>query len=384
MTSCKREKGYLKPTSTGTIHYLRSQTSAFQGCLSLDETLIQDQLIRYELPEEKGLEVLFEGVESVYNLNREFFHDDGTATEIDGFLNSAPNLLTDSLDNDRSLKKAPYFDLGITGLPNDLGFAQTGATAFMACAPANLEESFFETMYARGDFDRDHEDIQDLAACFYHRVDLPTEINKIWPRYTEKRYQAAKNSIWAKVNKKMPFWAKRFHRVWDKLSDAQAEALKLEWFYEDLEKPTQVENAKRLGISVASYQERLEWAYKKLRDLYPEIARRRRRRQNSSTVEPQLIPGPLYKILPTGEKVQIEHPVIQVKVLTAQERHEILKWAYESTTANYLFRYDRYTEVDDTEDEDKLDAEEEAVEKEHQDYLHLKAEETEQKLKAGF
>ncbi len=131
----------------------------------------------------------------------------------------------------------------------------------MACAPPNLEESFFETMYARGDFDQEHEDIQNLAACFYHRIDLPSEMKKIWPRYTEKRYQAAKNSIWAKVQKKMPPWAKKFFRIWDKLSESQSEASKLEWFYEEVEKPTQEENAKKVGISIASYQERLGWAY---------------------------------------------------------------------------------------------------------------------------
>lgn len=55
----------------------------------------------------------------------------------------------------------------------------------------------------------------------------------------------------------MPLWAKNFHLIWDKLSEAQADALKLEWIYEDAEKPTQEENAKKLGISIASYQERL-------------------------------------------------------------------------------------------------------------------------------
>jgi hypothetical protein len=70
-------------------------------------------------------------------------------------------------------------------------------------------------------------------------------------------HQAVKNSIWAKVQKKMPLWAKNFHLIWDKLSEAQADALKLEWIYEDAEKPTQEENAKKLGISIASYQERL-------------------------------------------------------------------------------------------------------------------------------
>jgi len=70
-------------------------------------------------------------------------------------------------------------------------------------------------------------------------------------------------------------------------------------------------------------------------------------------------------------------------VLSTQQRHEILKWAHEST-ANHLFRYDQYTNVDDTETEEEQEAEEEAIEKEHQDYLLLKAEEYEQNKKGGF
>lgn len=57
-----------------------------------------------------------------------------------------------------------------------------------------------------------------------------------------------------------------------------------------------------------------------------------------------------------------------------------IKWSWESTR-NYTFRYDAYTDVDDPEDEDELEAVEEAIEKEHQDYLHLKAKESEQKKK---
>lgn len=310
MTACKKEKGYLKSTSAGTLHHQRSRSSAFIGCLPLEEILIQDHLIRYETREVGGLEVLFEGVEAAQNLNAEIFQDDGTATQVEGFLATTPNLLTESLDNDRGLKKASPLDQGLRDyLPNALGYAQTGVSAFMASAPPNLEESFFQAMYIGGDFDRDHEDIQNLAACFYHGVDLPSEIIKIWPRYTEKRYQAAKNSIWAKVHKKMPQWAKKFYRIWDNLSDSQAEALKLEWFYEDDEKPTQEESAKRLGISIASYQERLEWAYKKLEILYPEFTTRKRK--NPTVTKMAQPPEPLYEILTCGDKVQIQHPVRQ-------------------------------------------------------------------------
>ncbi|HXH76680.1 MAG TPA: hypothetical protein VNJ08_17045 [Bacteriovoracaceae bacterium] len=382
LASCKKQNGYLRPTSTGTIHFLRSQTSAFQGCLPLEDILIQENLIRYESREIGGLEVLFEGVESAQNLNSEIFEDDGTPTSIESFLDTTPDLLTDKRDNDRKLKTASFSDKGLRNyLPDALGFAASSASAFFSCRPENVQDSFFQVMYARGDFDFKYEDIQNVATCLYHRIDVPQEIKKIWPRYTEKRHQETIAKIWVIVRKKMPFWAKRFGRIWDKLTTAQADALRLEWFYTTLEKPTQEESANKLGISVASYQERLEWAYKKLQELYPEFPRRRRK---SSIPDEEVInPAPLYKVLPSGEKVQIEFPVMQVKDLTLQQKHEIKKWVYESSI-NYMFRYQSYTDVEDLEDEEEQEAVEEYIEKEHEDYLRLKTEESDLKQKAGL
>jgi hypothetical protein len=48
LASCKKQNGYLRPTSTGTVHFLSSASSTFEGCLPLEEALIQENLIRYE------------------------------------------------------------------------------------------------------------------------------------------------------------------------------------------------------------------------------------------------------------------------------------------------------------------------------------------------
>lgn len=379
LASCKIDNGYLRQTSTGTVHFLRSQTSAFQGCLPLEEELIKENLIRYETRETSGLEVLFEGIEWAQNLNAEIFEDDGTPTSIESFSDFTPDLLTDKRDNDRNLKKGSSKDENLREyLPDALGFASSSVAAFLSSGPENLQDSFFQTMYARGDFDKESDDIQNLASCFYHRIDLPSEIKKIWPRFTQKRFELTKNAIWAKVYKKMPFWAKRFHRIWDKLTQAQSDALMLEWFYESDEKPTQEENALALGISVDSYKERLKLANKKLGTLYPEFPRLKRKKPR--VVKKTIKPAPLYQILPSGEKVEIEISVMRKKTLSTKEKHEIKKWVYESTM-NYMFRFQAYTDVDDIEDEEEQEAVEEYIEKEHQDYLLFKAEESEQKLK---
>ncbi len=131
LTSCKNQNGYLGPTSAGTIHFIRSQTSAFQGCLPLEEKLIQENLIRYETREVGGLEVLFEGVESAQNLNAEIFEDDEIPTSIESFFDTTPDLLTDKRDNDRKLKKASARDEALRDyLPDALGFASSSLGAF--------------------------------------------------------------------------------------------------------------------------------------------------------------------------------------------------------------------------------------------------------------
>ena len=115
--------------------------------------------------------------------------------------------------------------------------------------------------------------------------------------------------------------------------------------------------------------------------LYPEFTRRKRKKRASKKVAPP--PEDLYEIIPSGERVRVEHPTKQDKILTSRERHEILKWAHDST-ANSLFRYDPYTDADDFITEEEQEAEEEAIEQEHQDHVRLKAEESELKHKAGL
>lgn len=377
--SCKAQKGYLKDSSAGTLHHRNSPTTAFAGCLPLEESLIEDHLVRYETREVGGLEVLFEGVEDAQNLNVEIFIED-SPSNVHDYLDVIGDFLTDDRDNDRKLKKATAFDEGLRAyFPEALGFAQNGFGAFAGQAPENIYDSFFETMYARGDFDQENEDFQQLAACFYHGVDDPKEMKKVWPRYTERRYREVSSMIWRKVHKRMPFWAKRFDRIWEKLSSAQASALKAEWFYEADEKPTQKESAQLLCISVASYQERLEWAYKKLEDIFPEFERRKRK--NPVVLKAIDPPEPLYQILPSGEKVLIPLPEKKDRTITKHEIHEIKRWVYESST-NYLFKYERYTDIEDEINEDDEDAIEEEIEKEHEDYLKLKKEQ--QKLKVAF
>lgn len=189
-------------------------------------------------------------------------------------------------------------------------------------------------MYNQGKFDRDTDDVQNLATCLIHGIDILDEIIKVWPRYSKERFDKCKNYIDRKVNKNMPWWAKRFDKIWTKLTEAQIETLTLEWYFEGDEKPSQAENAEKLGISLASYQERLYFAYKKFEKLYPEFKRKKR---SPVKAEVKISPAPLFVINSEGEKIKIPQPVKKLKNLSYRQKMEIKRWAKESTTDNLIF-----------------------------------------------
>jgi hypothetical protein len=336
LPGCEKLKSFLKPNSLGTINHLNNSDSSFSGCLELEDFLLKELLIRYETREVGGLEVLFEGIESIHNLNAEIFNDDYLNGEdllssvgmASFYLDSLENKVIDDVDNDKGLKGRFSDESLVSYFPDALGYAQSSTNALSSNAPRNLHDSFFISLYVQGEFDKNSDDLQNLATCFFHGVDSEEEIKKIWPRYTEARFQKLKSVIFARVSKKMPWWAKRFEKIWTKLSEPQIEAISLEWFYEEDEKPSQLENANQLGISVASYQERLDWAYKKLEDLYPELKR----------IKPSTVPAPLYLIRPNGEKEEIPFPVKKDKELSVKQKMLIRKCSKDKSLGNLIFR----------------------------------------------
>lgn len=226
------------------------------------------------------------------------------------------------------LSKGQFSDESlISYFPQTLGYAQSSANILSTSPPRNLHESFLHSLYAHGEFDNHSEDIQNLATCLIHGINTPSEMKKIWPRFTELRYQKLKVIISTIVRKKMPWWARRFDKIWNKLSDAQAEAISLEWFYEGDEKPSQLENSAKIGITVASYQERLGWAYQKIEELYPELSRIKRR---NSVKQVEIKPSKFFEILPDGSRIELPLPISKEKLLSSSQRAIIKKWSKQS------------------------------------------------------
>ena len=251
---------------------------------------------------------------------------------------SIENKVTDETDNEKQHPWRFTDESLISFLPSSLGYTQPITNTFATVAPNNLYDSFFLSLYAQGVFDKESDDLQNLATCLLHEIDTEVEIKKIWPRYSKLRYNKLKKVIWSKVTKKMPWWAKRFNKIWNILSDPQIDALTLEWFHDSDIKPSQLDNANQLGISIAAYQERLHWAYKKIEDLYPEFKRIKRRKTESLLKKRS--PAPLYLIDINGEKIEIPTTAKREKKLTARQIIQIRKRAREVTKDKFVLMED--------------------------------------------
>jgi len=382
-TDCKNLGGYSKFNSIGTLKYNIEENKNFIGCTDVDEFLIENNLIRYYQRETTGLEVLFSGIERMPNIyiNSEKF-------DLLNILNDHKHIHENAefLDNESSGEDSLLFNVGIdsdlfsTGLENDIGImfmtdkpglSQSFSNDIFATRPTNLIDSFFKTLYSKGLFspkfvkiegetlrekrkrEQKENDLFTVASCLLSRIDSGLEMKKIWPRYTKIRFLKFKEKIYKMIDKNLPKWAQKFNRIWEKLTEAQAEVILEEWFYEELEKPTQKESASKLGITISSYQDRLEGAYKKFEKLYPEFTRQKRKMKIEET---ELIIYPLYETR-GGEKNEIPIPKRDSKNkpknranISELELFKIQKWAIETTESKLGIRANyAYDEIDSIE-----------------------------------
>ena len=63
--------------------------------------------------------------------------------------------------------------------PETLGFAQSSGHDLFSTAPQNIQDSFFISLYAQSEFEKDSDDIQNLVTCLIHGIDNP----KIFLKY---------------------------------------------------------------------------------------------------------------------------------------------------------------------------------------------------------
>jgi len=368
--------------------FKNQNSNTFKFCQEVESYLVDNQLIRYEMREMTGLEVLFDGIEKIYNLNAEIYnydHFEGIGprdlTQLSSSIefHNSSSLKKDNLSkNEDFLGKNQKIIITesvstqdsepsiLNHLPENLGLAQSFGYDLLSCPPDNIFDSVFQSLYQQGVFEPKFaeikgetkeerlkrelkdDDFSTVATIMFHGLEDRKLIKSFWPRYTDSRFEKNKNKVYATVNIKMHKYLKRFSKIWNLLTDNQVDALNAEWFYEELEKPTQEQLAKNLGITVSSYQERLELAYKKLQKLYPDLDRIRRRKLRSSP------------------EAKLVHPE---KKLSPQERAKIKNWAKEKMEIylNSLKRYSQDYVIVETEDKANANSDTtQSVENDHQ------------------
>ncbi|MCY4643791.1 MAG: hypothetical protein OXB88_04160 [Bacteriovoracales bacterium] len=319
----KKEGAYIDAKSPAVERYReQNPESGFNGCTEVEQCLINWELLRYEAREPSGLEVLFKGIvkgtpdsgldriqgltadhfnadtiedfgsdeislgETIFahshnenNHNPTLYDDRGES--VPNFFDKIENITSEGHEGEEEGDRARenmFIDEDMIAALSSLGYGRSLAHELFSAAPDDLDEVVFNDLHRRGIFEQYDEDLVKAATCMAQKRDLRKDILPIWPRYTKRRFESKKRIIKKIIDERGPFWAKRFSLIWAKLTPAQIEAVKCEFFHGEQEKPSKLESAAKLGISVSSYQERLEWAYKKIAKLYPEFERVRRRR----------------------------------------------------------------------------------------------------------
>lgn len=338
---CRAANSYEFINSKGSQKYLKDNPLfLFKSCTDVESYLIENQYIKYDSREQSGLDVLFNGIDKLRNLTSDHLELDCIGNEditnqemsIDDVINQAQAYFEDNdLFGEEKSEERPEYDLEsssdsryeynhvleqksdldlmrisplaaesiIASVAPLLGFNHSMAHDIFASAPESLVESIFNKLYYKNEFSED-DDMQAAAYIRYERHDDPRKLKKIWKKYTARRLKLQNKRIDKIIWKSTPSWFKRFKKAMGKLTDNQMEAIRSEYFHKEDEKPTQAQSARKLKISVSSYQERLEWAYLKFEDIYPELERVCRRK----TKKKKLIngPAPIYDICVTSGK----------------------------------------------------------------------------------
>ena len=248
--------------------FQNSDSELFSICQVVENYLVQNNLVRYELREISGLEVLFDGIEKIYNLNAEIYNYDylegigpkdltqmTSALEFQESSDLTKDLLSQSEDFLEDNQKILAIETISTQetepsilnhLPENLGLAQSFSYDLLSHPPDNLFDSTLLSLYQQGTFEPQlseiknetieerikrelkNDDYNAVATIMLHGLDDPKLMKKFWPRYTESRFEKNKNKVYAVVNRKMHRYLKRFNKFWDLLTDAQLDAINLE------------------------------------------------------------------------------------------------------------------------------------------------------------
>lgn len=351
---CKKLKDYLKPNSTGTDNYHQEHSSDFEGCEDVESYLIKHNLVRYESREAVVSDLIINSFDIIPDDHNYRYIDPEPYDEEQfniklkekvSFIKIAKKLRKEDKSVPDGLLGSDYsMDNILNHLPAHLGLSRSFAHEIFKTGAKDLFETTFRRAFAKGLFYQQFEHKKDytkaqilkviqaddlLSAAMIRAKGITDEEDMLhfWPRYTKERFDEQNKKIDEIVIASMPYKFIKFNKIWDRLTPPQAEAFKLEYFYDSFEKPTQLENAKKLGVKLSSYKDRLEGAIKKLEKLYPEFERVNRRAVKHLPEAYMDAYEPVYKI-ENGERSRISPLRIRPKrIITEQDKVIIKKWA---------------------------------------------------------
>jgi hypothetical protein len=155
--------------------FKNSDSPIFKLCIDIETYLTENYLICYELREMSGLEVLFEGIEKIYNLNGEIYYSDfmegGGPHNLNQISTSLDAQSSESLKKDTLSKNEDFLgpnqqiilveSVSLTDaepsilnhLPENLGLVQSFGYDLLSCPPDNLFDSVFQSLYQQGVFE---------------------------------------------------------------------------------------------------------------------------------------------------------------------------------------------------------------------------------------
>ena len=258
---CKTLGGYLNPDSKGTIAFKKQNKSKkiskkfqFNGCQQIEGLLIDNYELRYDGREVTGLEVLFNGIEQIQDYRGSTHFYTYTSNDVNDHSTNIENamihkhmkknhLYQSSDPNGAEASKTRF----LTEMPKELQINTNKMAEIWSSKPKDILDAMLRTCWSKGVFETGTEELVRTAYIMMKHIEIPEVIEQIWPKFDKEKFKAHEKLVWALVKKNMPVWAKKFKGFLKALTKEQKEAIELEWFYPDDEKPTQADLAATLG-----------------------------------------------------------------------------------------------------------------------------------------
>lgn len=272
--------------SHGTRAYRKLQNgkAKFLGCQRLENTLVEEKLVRLIPAEREEL-----GWHLIEGTDREpLFSLPSPDESIEMYADLAAFAIEIAIDPHKRKMAAQIalsFHSGYSPAISDL----------IRLPPVDINHAQIRRLLSHGAFDSNLR-LKIAAFLLSRNIKNKAVTQHIFPHYDFEEFKQAKREIDRIVAKTLPEKLKRLRKVWKSFTTKQKMALKLKYD----EELSHEESAGRLQISVDSFRDRLELAERKLERAFPEL-----KRQEEPTVEIKKSTEPVIHYSHTTDSVEL-------------------------------------------------------------------------------